>query len=369
MNTKKYDYLLVGAGIFSAVFASLATRSGKKCLVIEKRAHIGGNIYTENFKGINIHKYGAHIFHTSNKDVWDYVNSFAEFNSFINTPKAYYDGKLYSLPFNMNTFYEIWGVKTEEEARARIEADKPVFLKEPENLEEQAITLVGKTIYERLVKGYTEKQWGSECTALPSFIIKRLPLRFTFDNNYFNDKYQGIPKGGYTKIVEKMLEGSDVLLNTDFFSDREYFSSLAKKIIFTGKIDEYFGYSEGKLHYRSLSFDEEVLDTEKYQDTAVVNYTEREIPFTRIIEHKHFENVKCDFTVITREYPAVYNGKNEPCYPVNDDKNNALYERYESKAKSLSNVYFGGRLGLYKYLDMDKTVEAAFDLYKKIEGN
>ncbi len=369
MSNKKYDYLLVGAGIFSAVFASLASEKGKKCLVIEKRPHIGGNVYTENLKGINVHKYGAHIFHTSNEKVWEYVNRFADFNSFVNTPKANYKGKLYSLPFNMNTFYEIWGVKTPEEAKAKIEADKPALSGEPLNLEEQAISLVGKTVYEILVKGYTEKQWGCDCKALPSFIIKRLPLRFTFDNNYFNDKYQGVPVGGYTSLVEKMFEKSDVILNTDFFSEREYYMSLADKVIFTGKIDEFFDYSQGALRYRSVSFLDEILDTEKYQDTAVVNYTEREIPFTRIIEHKHFENAKTDFTVITKEYPVPYDGKNEPCYPVNDEENEALYRRYLKKSEALSNVYFGGRLGLYKYLDMDKTVEEAFSLFKKLEGS
>lgn len=368
MSEKKYDYLFVGAGLFSAVFANLATKKGKKCIVIDKRLHIGGNIYTENFEGINVHKYGAHIFHTSNEEVWNYVNSFACFNSFVNTPKAYYKGKLYSLPFNMNTFYEIWGVKTADEAKAKIEADKPVFTEGPKNLEEQAISLVGKTVYERLVKGYTEKQWGRDCSALPSFIIKRLPLRFTFDNNYFNDKYQGVPVGGYTDMVEKMLVGTEVLLNSDFFEKRDYYTSLADKIIFTGKIDEFFDYSDGALMYRSLEFCDEVVFKEQFQATAVVNYTEREVPFTRIIEHKHFEGIKTEKTVITREYPVCDGDGNEPFYPVNDEKNNALYTLYENKASALSNVYFGGRLGLYKYLDMDKTVEAAFELFERLEG-
>ena len=366
---KHYDYLLVGAGLFSATFANLAAKNGKKCLVIDKRSHIGGNIYTENENGINVHKYGAHIFHTSNERVWEYVNSFAAFNGFINSPKANYKGRLYSLPFNMNTFSEIWGVKTPEEAKRCIEADiKNASVKEPENLEEQAIGLVGTKIYEMLVKGYTEKQWGRDSRDLPSFIIKRLPLRFTFDNNYFNDTFQGIPIGGYTAMTEKMLSGCDVLLNCDYFKERARLSALADKIIFTGRADEYFGYSLGRLQYRSLEFKEETLNKPYFQECAVINYTEREVPFTRIIEHKYFENAKTDFTVITREYPKARSETGEPYYPVNDEQNNALYKKYELLAKNEKNVFFGGRLGLYKYLDMDKTVEAAFRLFEKIES-
>lgn len=366
---KHYDYLLVGAGLFSATFANLATCAGKKCLVVDKRSHIGGNIYTENENGINVHKYGAHIFHTSNSRVWEYVNSFARFNGFINSPKANYKGSLYSLPFNMNTFNEIWGAKTPEEAKRFINDDikSAGITGEPKNLEEQAISLVGTKIYEMLVKGYTEKQWGRPAEDLPSFIIKRLPLRFTFDNNYFNDTFQGIPVGGYTNMVQKMLSGCDVLPDCDYFENKSSLLPLCDRVIFTGRTDEYFGFSFGELQYRSLEFKEEKINKPYFQECAVINYTEREVPFTRIIEHKYFENAETDFTVITREYPKAQSKTSEPYYPVNDEKNNALYKKYELLAKNEKNVFFGGRLGLYKYLDMDKTVEAAFALFNEIE--
>ena len=355
---QKYDYLIVGAGLYGSIFACEMKKIGKKCLVIDKRNHIGGNIYCENIEGINVHKYGAHIFHTSNKEVWEYINQFCEFNNYINSPIANYKGEIYNLPFNMNTFNKLWGVRTPEEAKRKIEEQKrELEIVEPKNLEEQAISLIGKDIYEKLIKGYTEKQWGRKATELPAFIIKRLPVRFIYDNNYFNDRYQGIPVGGYTKIIEKMLEGIEVKLNTNFFDNREYFENIAEKIVFTGMIDEFYNYQFGKLEYRSLRFETEVLNEKNYQGNAVVNYTEREIPYTRIIEHKHFEFGKQEKTVITREYPSEWKVGDEPYYPVNDEKNNKLYEKYRELAEKENKVIFGGRLGEYKYYDMDKVIE------------
>ena len=355
---KKYDYLIVGAGLYGSIFAYEMNKKGKKCLVIDKRNHIGGNIYCENIEGINVHKYGAHIFHTSNKEVWEYINQFCEFNNYINSPIASYKGEIYNLPFNMNTFNKLWGIVTPKEAKIKIEEQKKEFsITEPKNLEEQAISLIGKDIYEKLIKGYTEKQWGRKATELPAFIIKRLPVRFTYDNNYFNDRYQGIPIGGYTKIIEKMLEGIEVKLNTNFFDNREYFENIAEKIVFTGMIDEFYNYKFGKLEYRSLRFETETLDEENYQGNAVVNYTEREIPYTRIIEHKHFEFGKQEKTVITKEYPSEWKEGDEPYYPVNDERNTKLYEKYKELAEKEKNVIFGGRLGEYKYYDMDKVIE------------
>ena len=360
-----YDYLIVGSGLFGAIFAYEAKKIGKRCLVIDKRSHIGGNIYTESIEGINVHKYGAHIFHTSNKEVCEYINQFAEFNRYTNSPVAVYKNELYNMPFNMNTFNKLWGVIKPEEAQAKIEEEKKeANITEPKNLEEQAISLVGRTIYEKLVKGYTEKQWGRKCTELPSFIIKRLPVRFTYDNNYFNDKYQGIPIGGYTQIIEKMLQGIEVRLNCDFFEHREELENIAKKIVFTGPIDKYYNYCYGELEYRSLRFETEVLDIENYQGNAVVNYTEYEIPYTRIIEHKHFEYGTQLKTVITKEYPDSWNKDKEAYYPINDDKNNQLYKKYEAISKSDSKIIFGGRLGKYKYFDMDKVIENALELVK-----
>ena len=366
-----YDYLVVGAGLFGAVFAHEAKKKGKKVLVIDKREHIAGNIYTENIEGIQMHKYGAHIFHTSNKKVWDYVGQFAEFNRYTNSPVAKYKDELYNLPFNMNTFSKMWGVVTPAEAKAKIESQiAEAGICEPKNLEEQAISLVGKDIYEKLVKGYTEKQWGKRANELPAFIIKRLPVRMTYDNNYFNDFYQGIPIGGYTQIVEKMLDGIEVRLNMDFFEKRDEFEKIADKIVFTGMIDEYFDYCFGELEYRSLHFESEVLEEENYQGNAVVNYTEYEIPYTRIIEHKHFEfgcqngnyNPK---TIITREYPATWKKGDEPYYPMNDEKNNALYEKYKALADGQNKVIFGGRLGMYKYFDMHQVIEEALLVSEK----
>jgi len=365
----KYDYIFVGAGLFNATLAYLANKAGKKCLVIEKRSHIAGNIYTENIEGINVHKYGAHIFHTDNKEVWDFVNQFAEFNRYTNSPVANYKGKLFNLPFNMNTFNKIWpDVITPQQAKVRIEEQASVMKgKEPKNLEEQAISLVGKDIYELLIKGYTEKQWGRKCTELPASIIKRLPVRFNYDNNYFNDRYQGIPIGGYTQIIEKMLEGSEVLLNTDFFDDKEKYLSMADKVVYSGTIDRYFDYCEGELEYRSLRFESEVLDCENFQGNAVVNYTEAEIPFTRIIEHKHFEYGTQPKTIITKEYPAAWKQGDEPYYAVNDEKNSVLYSKYKAMAEKQDKVIFGGRLGMYKYFDMDDTVAEAFALWVNIK--
>ena len=359
---KKYDYLIVGAGLFGAVFAYEANKKGKTCLVIDKRDHIAGNIYCENIEGINVHKYGAHIFHTSNKKVWEYVNQFAEFNNYINSPVASYKDELYNLPFNMNTFSKMWNIKTPKEAKAIIEKQKASLnIGEPKNLEEQALSLVGTDIYEKLIKGYTEKQWGRDCTELPSFIIKRLPLRFIYDNNYFNDRYQGIPMGGYTAIVEKMLKDSDVKLDTDYFEFIKENPDIAEKTVYTGMIDEYFDFKLGHLEYRSVRFETEVLDEENYQGNAVVNYTEREVPYTRIIEHKHFEFGTQPKTVISREYSSEWKPGIEPYYPINDDKNGELFEQYRALADKEENVIFGGRLGNYKYYDMDKVIESALE--------
>ncbi len=370
-----YDYIVVGSGLYGATFAHLAHKKGNRCLVIDKRQHLGGNIYCENIEGINVHKYGAHIFHTSNKDVWDFVNEIVPFNRYTNSPLASYKGKLYNLPFNMNTFFQMWGVTTPEKALAIIEEQRSEAktlmaaerVIEPRNLEEQALLLVGRDIYERLVKGYTEKQWGRPCHELPAFIIRRLPLRFVFDNNYFNDKYQGIPEGGYNKLVNGLLEGIETRVGCDFFQDREHWESLAKKIVYTGRIDEYFGYRFGKLDYRTVRFDTEVIDSPNFQGNAVINYTEREIAFTRIIEHKHFEtfgqavydNPK---TVVTKEYPSEWKEGMEPFYPINDTRNNALYLKYKALADSEANVIFGGRLAEYKYYDMAPIIEKALSL-------
>ena len=366
----KYDYLIVGAGLFGAVCANELKKEGKKILVIDKRGHIAGNIYTEKVEGINVHKYGAHIFHTSNKEVWDYINQFSEFNNYINSPIARYKNELYNLPFNMNTFTKLWNdVFTPEDAQKRIEEErKDGFVEEPKNLEEQAINLVGKTIYEKLIKGYTEKQWGKSCTELPSFIIKRLPVRFIFDNNYFNDRYQGIPMGGYTQIIEKMLDGTDVKLNYNFFEHKQELENVCEKIIYTGPIDEFFEYKFGPLEYRSVRFETEILDMPNFQGNAVVNYTARDVPYTRIIEHKHFEFLKdAPKTVVSREYSSAWKLGDEPYYPVNDEKNNKLYEQYKTLAESEKNVYFGGRLGQYKYYDMDKVIISAFELLKTLK--
>lgn len=369
----KYDYLIVGAGLFGAVFAHEAHKAGKKCLVIDRRSHIGGNVYTENTEGINVHKYGAHIFHTSNRKVWEYMNSFADFNRYTNSPVARYKNELYNLPFNMNTFHALWGVRTPEEARAKIEEQKAEAVEEmrsagvsePRNLMEQALTLIGRDIYEKLVEGYTEKQWGRRADELPAFIIRRLPVRFTYDNNYFNDKYQGIPEGGYTALIGKMLEGTEVRLNEDFFNDRSGYEACADRIVFTGMLDEFYGYRFGELEYRSLKFETEVLDTDNFQGNAVVNYTEYEIPYTRIIEHKHFEFGTQEKTVITREYPVKWKKGDEPYYPMNDEKNNRLFEKYRELADSEEKVIFGGRLGEYRYYDMHQVVEKALDAAKK----
>ena len=371
--SKHYDYLIVGAGLYGAVFAHEMTKAGRSCLVIDRRDHIGGNVYTENVEGINVHKYGAHIFHTSNKKVWDYMNSFAQFNRYTNSPVARYKDELYNLPFNMNTFHALWGVVTPEEAAAKIEEQKKEAAlpegKEPSNMEEAAIQLVGKDIYEKLVKGYTAKQWGRPAEELPPFIIKRLPVRFTYDNNYFNDSYQGIPIGGYTRIIEKMLEGSDVRLETDFFVSRDELEELADKIVFTGMIDEYYGYRFGELEYRSLRFEEKILNIANFQGNAVVNYTEYEIPYTRIIEHKHFEFGTQEKSVITYEYPAKWGKGDEPYYPMNNDRNNELFAKYRELADREDRVIFGGRLGEYKYYDMHQVVAAALDAAdKEIKG-
>ena len=362
-----YDYLIVGSGLFGAVFAYEATARGKKCLVIEKRSHIGGNIYTENVEGINVHKYGAQIFHTSDKEIWDYIRRFAEFNNYINQPVARYKDECYNLPFNMNTFTKIWpDVFTPAEAKARIEEERREGFKEnPANLEEQAVSLVGRTIYEKLIRGYTGKQWGRPCNELPAFIIKRLPVRFTFDNNYFNDRYQGIPVGGYTKIVEKMLEKCDVKTDCDFFDDQQTYLAAAKKVVYTGAIDRYFDYRFGALEYRSVRFETEVLDVDNFQGNAVVNYTDAETPFTRIIEHKHFEFGTQPKTVISREYSSAWKVGDEPYYPVNDEKNGKLYEQYKSLAEKEANVIFGGRLGQYRYFDMHNVIRSALDCVEK----
>lgn len=379
--TNKYDYLIVGSGLFGATFAHLAHKQGKKCLVIDKRSHLGGNIYCENIEGINVHKYGAHIFHTSNKSVWEFVNSIVEFNRYTNSPVANYQGKLYNLPFNMNTFYQMWGVTTPEEAQAKIDEQKAEYSEElrvkneelglpnePHNLEEQAMLLVGKDIYEKLIKGYTEKQWGRKCTELPAFIIKRLPVRLVFDNNYFNDKYQGIPVGGYNKLTDGLLEGIETLTNVDFFENRKFWEGIADKIVFTGKIDEFYGYQLGKLNYRTVRFEQEIIDKSNYQGNAVVNYTEREVPYTRVIEHKHFEMFGAEVyetpkTVISKEYSTEWKDGMEPYYPVNDKQNSELYAKYKRLADKEENVIFGGRLAEYKYYDMAPIIEKVMEKF------
>lgn len=374
---KEYDYLIVGSGLFGATFAYFAHKRGKKCLVIDKRPHLGGNVYCENFEGINVHKYGAHIFHTSSKQVWDFVNSIVEFNRYTNSPVANYKGKLYNLPFNMNTFYQMWGVTTPEEAQTKINEQKAEAVAkmqadgatEPRNLEEQAQVLIGKDIYERLIKGYTEKQWGRKCTDLPAFIIKRLPVRLVFDNNYFNDKYQGIPIGGYNKLIEGLLTGIVTKTNADFFDNRIYWESIANKIVFTGKIDEFYDYRFGKLNYRTVRFEQEIIDKPNYQGNAVVNYTEREVPYTRIIEHKHFEMFgqqvyDCPKTVISKEYSTEWKEGMEPYYPVNDRINTELYAKYKKLADKEQNVIFGGRLAEYKYYDMAPIIEKVININK-----
>lgn len=370
---QRYDFLIVGTGLFGAVSAYLLKQKGYSCILVDKRNHIGGNVYTENVHGINVHKYGAHIFHTSNKEVWDFVNSFVTFNRYTNSPIANYKGKLYNLPFNMNTFYQMWGVRTPEEAKEIIELQKNAFYTEnPQNLEEQALNLVGKDVYETLIKGYTQKQWGRECTQLPAFIIRRLPVRFTFDNNYFNDKYQGIPEGGYTAMIEKMIEGCDVLLDVDYLDRKEEFDSIANRVIYTGEIDRYFNYQFGHLQYRTVSFDTEIIEgVSNYQGIAVVNYTDTETPFTRIIEHKHFEMFgadveACPDTVVSREYSKEWHPGDEPYYPVNDEQNSLLYNKYKHLADTQSKVIFGGRLAEYKYYDMHKVIERAMFEIKKL---
>ncbi|MBR3851828.1 MAG: UDP-galactopyranose mutase [Fibrobacter sp.] len=364
-----FDYLVVGAGLFGAVFAHEAHKRGKRVLVIDRRSHVAGNVYTEDVGGINVHKYGAHIFHTSNKEVWDYIQRFAEFNRYTNSPVARYKDELYNLPFNMNTFSQMWGVRTPAEAQKKLDEQKAEAVaalngREPANLEEQALSLVGRDIYEKLIKGYTEKQWGRKCTELPAFIIKRLPVRLVFDNNYFNDKYQGIPVGGYTQIVKRLLDGVEVRLGVDFFKERESLVASAKKVVFTGMIDEYYDYRFGELEYRSLRFETEDLPQENFQGNAVVNYTEAQVPYTRIIEHKHFEfgcqgGNATNHTVITREYPATWKRGDEPYYPMNDEKNNALYAKYRALADAEANVIFGGRLGMFKYFDMHHVIAEA----------
>lgn len=392
---KKYDYLIVGSGLFGATFAHLAHKQGKTCLVIDKRPHLGGNIYCENIEGINVHKYGAHIFHTSNKEVWDFVNAIVEFNRYTNSPVANYKGKLYNLPFNMNTFYQMWGVTTPEEAQAKIDEQKAEAVakmkadgvSEPRNLEEQAQVLIGKDIYERLIKGYTEKQWGRKCTDLPAFIIKRLPVRLVFDNNYFNDKYQGIPVGGYNKLIDGLLEGIDTMTSVDFFADniqklaenkeasqkagliKDCWQEIAEKLVFTGKIDQFYDYQFGKLNYRTVRFEQEIIDCPNYQGNAVVNYTEREVPYTRVIEHKHFEMFGADVynspkTVISKEYSTEWKDGMEPYYPVNDKENSELYAQYKNLADQEKEVIFGGRLAEYKYYDMAPIIEKALAMFK-----
>lgn len=374
-----YDYLIVGSGLFGATFAYKASKEGKKCLVIDKRPHTGGNIYCENIEGINVHKYGAHIFHTNSKTVWDFVNSIVEFNRYTNSPIANYKGKLYNLPFNMNTFYQMWGVTTPQKAKEKIEEQKAEAIKimkkagitEPRNLEEQAISLIGTDIYEALIKGYTEKQWGRKCTELPAFIIKRLPVRFIYDNNYFNDKYQGIPIGGYNKLIDGLLNGIEVKTGVDFFENRSYWENIAKTIVFTGKIDEFYDYCFGKLEYRTVRFEEEIHNCSNYQGNAVVNYTEKDIPYTRIIEHKHFEMFgtevdKCPKTIISKEYSTEWKDGMEPYYPINDEKNNVLYTKYKELADKEENVIFGGRLAEYKYYDMAPIIEKVLTIYKQI---
>ena len=395
MNNQRYDYLIVGSGLFGATFAHLAHKQGKTCLVIDKRPHLGGNIYCETIEGINVHKYGAHIFHTSNKEVWNFVNAIVEFNRYTNSPVANYKGKLYNLPFNMNTFYQMWGVTTPEEAQAKIDEQKAEAVakmkadgvSEPRNLEEQAQVLIGKDIYERLIKGYTEKQWGRKCTDLPAFIIKRLPVRLVFDNNYFNDKYQGIPVGGYNKLIDGLLEGIDTMTSVDFFADniqklaenkeasqkagliKDCWQEIAEKLVFTGKIDQFYDYQFGKLNYRTVRFEQEIIDSPNYQGNAVVNYTEREVPYTRVIEHKHFEMFgaevyNCPKTVISKEYSTEWKDGMEPYYPVNDKENSELYAQYKNLADQEKDVIFGGRLAEYKYYDMAPIIEKALAMFK-----
>lgn len=374
---KQYDYLIVGAGLFGATFAFKARQAGKRCLVIDKRRHTGGNIYCENIEGINVHKYGAHIFHTSDRRVWDFVNSIVEFNRYTNSPVARYKGELYNLPFNMNTFSRMWGVTTPAEAMARIEEQrkeaaermKAAGISEPRNLEEQALMLIGRDIYERLIRGYTEKQWGRPCTELPAFIIKRLPVRFVYDNNYFNDLYQGIPIGGYNRLTDGLLSGAEVITGADYFADRDRWDAMAEKIVFTGRIDEFYGFRFGHLEYRTVSFEEETIDTPNYQGNAVVNYTERNIPYTRVIEHKHFEMFgddiyRCPKTVISREYSTEWRDGMEPYYPINNDTNNAMYARYKELADQEERVIFGGRLAEYKYYDMAPIVKKVLDMFE-----
>lgn len=373
---KLYDYLIVGSGLFGATFAYFAHKQGKKCLVIDKRPHLGGNVYCENIEGINVHKYGAHIFHTSNKQVWDFVNSIVEFNRYTNSPVANYKGKLYNLPFNMNTFYQMWGVTTPEEAQTKIDEQKAEAVArmqadgvtEPRNLEEQAQVLIGKDIYEKLIKGYTEKQWGRRCTELPAFIIKRLPVRLVFDNNYFNDKYQGVPIGGYNKLIEGLLADIETKTGTDFFENRRYWENIADKIVFTGKIDEFYDYRYGKLNYRTVRFEQEIIDKPNYQGNAVINYTEREVPYTRIIEHKHFEMFgqqvyDCPKTVISKEYSTEWKDGMEPYYPINDKVNMELYVKYKELADKENTVFFGGRLAEYKYYDMAPIIEKVIMIF------
>ena len=364
---KEYDYLIVGAGLYGAVFAYQATQNGKKCLVVDRRPHIGGNLYCENIAGINVHQYGPHIFHTSDEEVWNFVNSIVSFNKFINEPLANYKGKLYNLPFNMNTFRQLWGITDPNDAKIKIEEQRAEYAKiQPRNLEEQALKLVGRDIYEILIKGYTEKQWGRKTTELPSFIIKRLPLRFTYNNNYFNDRYQGIPQGGYNKLIFKLLKGCEIQLNIDYNKQHTELDSLAQTVVYTGMLDEYFDYCYGELEYRSLKFEHQLLDTENYQGNAVINYTEKDVPFTRIIEHKHFEYGTQPQTIITREYPIAWNRKEEAYYPINDTHNNALYLKYRALASQKNNFIFGGRLAEYTYYDMDKIVRAALDKAKEV---
>lgn len=369
MNNQKYDYIVVGSGLFGSIFAYEMTKAGKKCLVVEKREHPGGNVYTEKVNGINIHKYGAHIFHTNDEDIWSYINQFASFNNYVNSPVAIYKDELYNLPFNMNTFSKLWGIKTPQEAKQVINKQiEGSGIKEPKNLEEQAISMVGTDIYEKLIKGYTKKQWGRDPIDLPSFIIKRLPLRFTYDNNYFNDKYQGIPEGGYAKIIDKLLENVEVKLNTDFLDNKESYESMAEKIVYTGPIDELFGYHYGKLEYRGLRFETNIQNVENYQGCAVVNYTEESVPYTRIIEHKHFEFTKTEQTIITKEFPSEWKLGDERYYPVNDEQNQELYNKYRKMAKSNDKYILGGRLAEYKYYDMHVVIRSALNSVRKELG-